>query len=170
MPSNSFSTWTTNFLWYSYCPVCHSTVLLRSRGCLQHRMMTHVPQRLRKSHMKSDITVYTEVALQNICVWFKTTYESGTDLTWKDQIPCGLGCLHCHHLCHMRRKKSDSCHIYLQCERSLSYVVLNQTQIWCFAVRPQCKRLCRISCDFYIIFEWHASSFCAANILYFSAA
>ncbi len=35
------------------------------------------------------------------------------------------------------QRKSDFGHIFLQCERSLTHVILNQIQVGCFSMRPQ---------------------------------
>ncbi len=47
--------------------------------------------------------------------------------------------------------------------RPLSYVVLNWIHIWCFAMRLQSERPCRISCDFYVIEMRQTSQFCAGG-------
>ncbi len=42
-----------------------------------------------------DRSDWGHIAKYQTCIWFRTTYESGPNLNWKDQIPCDLCCLHC---------------------------------------------------------------------------
>ncbi len=48
-------------------------------------------------------------------------------------------------------KKSDLGHIFLLCERSLTYVILNQIQVGCFAMRPQSELIFYFLLYLYIV-------------------
>ncbi len=60
---------------------------------------------------------------------------------WIEKIGFNVGCA-VHTVMKLRselheQRKSDFGHIFLQCERSLTYVILNQIQAGCFSMRPQ---------------------------------
>ena len=71
------------------------------------------------------IRLFTLRSKNQICILFRTKYESGPDLILHGQIPCDLCCSHCHEENRSgshRSMKSDFGHFCLQCERSLRWL------------------------------------------------
>lgn len=102
---------------------------LSTRFSQQHTIEINVDLERHKSCMNSNVTVQAEAPLQNnqTCIWFRTTYESGQNQNWEDQILCDICCSHIvmektdwSHI--VRAKNSHSGHFCLQSEHAVAYL------------------------------------------------